>query len=366
MNEATLPQFHGVNGNSPVDIDQFTLPKGIPGFEALAGAKLVDGTGNVMGYDKQDALYRATALQRAAAAGYVQRKFDRATASAAMAAASEDPQAWMALAGRGAAMVNEVNKRVGFLRTLFDYQDLSDGEYPHVSMPTHDVVAVVATGPGTVGTQEITDRRYQPVEYTINTSASVTSLEIKRDPGDALQRLYDQSIEAAQTREDRMARLAMLELAKLRLNEPILLASALTPVLLAQAVHALTQQGLVATNILLAADLWKDIVGNSDFHSAFDPITRYEIVLTGRITQVYGATIITDGLRKENQRVLQPGEIFVTAAKENLGVFTDRGGLEATATDGAVVATSNRGWYMQEHFSLTAPNGRAVQYLRRV
>ena len=75
---------------------------------------------------------------------------------------------------------------------------------------------------------------------------------------------------------------------------------------------------------------------------------------------------ITDGLRKENQRVLQPGEIFVTAAKENLGVFTDRGGLEATATDGAVVTTSNRGWYMQEHFSLTAPNGRAVQYLRRV
>ena len=366
MNAATLPQFHGINGRDPVSIDQFVLPKGIAGMEALAGAQLVDGSGNVPGYTKEDVLHRSLALQRAHAAGLVQRKFNKDEASAAMAAAVADPAKWQALAGRGAAMVNEVNKRTGFLRTLFEYQDLADGEYPHVSMPTHDVLAVVATGPGTVGTQEIVDRRFQPVEYTIKTSTSVTSLEIKRDPGDALQRLYDQSIEAAQVKEDRLARLAMMELAKFRLNEPILLSSALTPMLLAQAVHSLTQQGLVATNIVLAADLWKDIIGNPDFHSAFDPITRYEIVLTGRITQVYGATIITDALRKENQRVLDDGEIFVTAAKENLGVFTDRGGLEATATDGSVVATSNRGWFMEEHFSLTAPNGRAVQYLRRV
>jgi hypothetical protein len=36
MNAATLPQFHGINGRDPVSIDQFVLPKGIAGMEALA------------------------------------------------------------------------------------------------------------------------------------------------------------------------------------------------------------------------------------------------------------------------------------------------------------------------------------------
>ena len=365
MTSAALPQFHGINGRDKVEIDQFRMPKGIPGYEALAGAQLFDHSGNITAGSNQEAHYRAMAAQRAQAAGFIKRGFDHAQATELMNMALANPGAWHAVAARGAAMVNEVNKRSGFMRTLIDYKELVNSEYPHVSMPTHDVVAIVANGPGTVGTQDIVDRKYQPVEFTIKVAATTTTLEIKRDPGDALQRLYDQSVEAAQVAEDRLVRAAFIGLANLRLNDPIVLNSALTPAMLSRAVHSITQQGLVATNILLAADLWQDVIGNAEFASMFDPITRYELVLTGRISQIYGATIITDALRKENQRVLQDGEIFVSAAKENVGVFTDRGGLEASATDGSVVGTSDRGWFMEEHFSLTCPNGRAVQYLRR-
>jgi len=54
------------------------------------------------------------------------------------------------------------------------------------------------------------------------------------------------------------------------------------------------------------------------------------------------------------------GEQFILGNPENLGQYTDRGGIDSLPLDGATEGIAGRGWMMSEYVSMLVANSRAV------
>ena len=337
----------------------------------VGGNQLVSASGEINAYDKADAFKVQRELMQAHASGAigtVKRRFNLNTEAAGMQllAGLTDPAMMRAIASTASATVHEVNRRDGFLRNILMPMDLGQGERSEIEMPVHESYAVVAQGIGSVGLQPVNNRYFRPIEFTLQHAAVADDLEIKRSPSDMVQRMFDDGQEAMMVKEDRLLVEVLRRTQELGSNETLLPSGPFTPKLAAQFLNSIQGHGLPASVLLIANNVWQDIMGEPDFHAMFDPVTKHELVLTGRLSTLFGYTFVTDGYRKENQRVLRDGEMFALSTPEHVGVYTDRGGVEATPYDGTVTTSNSRGWYLREHVSITAPNGRAVQHLQRL
>jgi hypothetical protein len=107
-------------------------------------------------------------------------------------------------------------------------------------------------------------------------------------------------------------------------------------------------------------------MGNADFGQFLDPVTKYDLALNGTIATLAGMTLLTDAFRNENQKVLNPGEIYVVSSEDYHGAFSDRGGIQSTPTDGSNEGNTTRGWMMSEHISLSLVNAKSVVKAQRI
>lgn len=120
-----------------------------------------------------------------------------------------------------------------------------------------------------------------------------------------------------------------------------------------------------AAHLLMATDLWVDIIGNSNFANVIDPVSKHELLLTGTLGTMFGMTISTDAFRHPQHKVLNQGEFFVVGAAENHGMYTDRGGVNAQPIDGATENIPGRGWFLSELVSMAISNSRSVAAAQR-
>ena len=79
-----------------------------------------------------------------------------------------------------------------------------------------------------------------------------------------------------------------------------------------------------------------------------------------------GMTLLTDGFRQPNQKVLERGDIYVFTTPEHLGCFSDRGGTRSQPSSGVDSGSTSRGWLLSEIISLVLANPRGVTRGRRV
>lgn len=272
---------------------------------------------------------------------------------------------WNVLGSSIAEAIRQQGDREGFLRRLVMGQPLEQGQMPRVPMPAHDAVAVVATSSAAVEYQIIRNKVFTPPEFSISANLRVENIELQQVSGDILENIYNQGVEATMVTEDRLWKKAADS--TINMENPLqYISGQLTPDILSAIRNNVTQWNLPATTALIANDFWNDFISNSNFHSLFDPVTRYELVLNGSIGSIFGMEIITDAFRQKNQKVLERGEIYVVASPENHGSYTDRGGIIPTPVDGAATGTSTKGWFMEEFFSLVIANPRSVAVGRRL
>lgn len=317
-----------------------------------------------------DLLNNMNLMMQAAAQGQVTKKAklspaERQKRLGVLTAAWGNKDKWEVLGASIAEAIKSQGDREGFLRRLVNGAPLEQGQMPRVPMPAHDAVAVVATSSASVEYQIIRNKVFTPVEFSITANLRVENIELQQVSGDLLDNVYNQGLEAVMVAEDRLWKQAADATVGLE-NNLQYITGQLTPDILSAIRTGVTQWNLPASTMLLANDLWNDIIGNSNFHSLFDPVTRYDLVLNGSIGTIFGMEVITDAFRQPNQKVLERGEIYVVASPENHGTYTDRGGITPTPVDGSQTGTSTRGWFMEEFFSLVIANPRSVQAARRV
>lgn len=280
-------------------------------------------------------------------------------ARAELAAAYHDAEAWAEL---GTAITSEIQGRVlrdGFMRVLFDRGEVQEGATPRIRVRTPNVRAIVSKGVGMHHPQYVRDR-YMPVdEFTIAANVRVEELEMHQGSGNILEDKFYEAQEQILVKEDKVA-VGLLRAATGVYNPATYFSGAFTPVIMQGMREDLTAWSLPVSTFLFSIDLGSDMLVGSAFSDWYDPITKYDHIQSGRIGQLMGMNLITDGFREPNLQVLEQGEAFMTTTPGMLGGYTDRGPIMSRPVDSYPDGVAARGWYMNEHLSCALANAKGV------
>lgn len=328
-------------------------------------------TGELNAIDKKDLVARQRAFLQATAARKVigdnvfTATEHQATRRELLQAAFNDPQKQRVIGQRMAESLYITQNRQGFMRKYLTKLTVEQGSVPRFPVRMKDVTAVVSTSATKIETAITRDKWYTPPELSLVARPFVPQNELNQSSGDVLQEKYVEATESIMVAEDRLWYNQVKKTVGLS-NPMSLITGQLTPALFAQVANNVTRWGLQAPHVLLASDLYIDIIGNSEFYNAMDPVARHELLLTGEIGTLYGCAITSDAYRHREHKVLQQGEFFVISDAMNHGAYSDRGGLQSYPTGIEIERIPGRGWVLHEEIAISVANDRSVAVARRV
>ncbi len=346
--------------------------------KSQSGSRMLDEqTGEINAGSKADAVKIISQLMALANSGEIQKQGPQVSNSAArsqeleerrelLAAAKNDPALWASLGASVALQIQEQRDRMGFMRRILQGTTLRQGDLSRIIVQQYDATAVVATSSAKVEYQVIRSNGGLPIpEFEIIGNLRVENIDLQQIGGDLLDNVYNQGIQAIMVGEDRLVKAALDATVNTR-NAITYISGSLTPAVLGTLRQQVAGWGLPATTALISNDYWADIMGSTEFSSFLDPITKYDLVMNGQIATLVGMTLITDAFRAPNQKVLERGDIYVLTEPENLGGYTDRGGVVATPTSGADSGNTTRGWLLSEVLGVAITNPRGCAKGKRV
>jgi hypothetical protein len=275
-----------------------------------------------------------------------------------------DSDAWAEL---GTALADELTERMqreGFMRSLFNRGEVAEGSVVRIRMRTPNVTAIMSRGIGTVYPQYVRDKFYNPDEFTIMAKPMVEELDIHQGSGNILEDKFYEAQEKIMVVEDRVA-LNQMRMADGIYNSPIYFVGNFTPTIMRAMVQSVAEWSLPAQSMLIAQDIMSDFLVGNEFSSWYDPISKYEIVTTGRLGSIMGQTLMTDGYREEGLRVVEKGEVFTMTTPQYLGTYTDRGPVSSEPKNGEENGVAAKGWFMKEYVSITLANAKGVVRSKR-
>lgn len=255
--------------------------------------------------------------------------------------------------------------RDGFMRRFLTKQELSQGQIPQVKMRMKNVMATVATSASHVETQLVRDNTFYPPEFYLMARPFIEQREIDRSNTDVLEEKFIETLEAIMVGEDRVwKRLAdqSVGLANSFTN----IVGTVTPLALGQFRNQVTQWNIPARYWLIANDIYNDIIGDAGFQQLIDQVSKHDLLLTGELGTILGMTIVSDGFRHDQHKVLNRGEMYVIGDSMYLGQYTDRGGLQSQPIDATHEKLPGRGWQCVETMSIVLSNARAIAKGRRI
>lgn len=267
--------------------------------------------------------------------------------------------AWAELGSGIAAELTERMEREGFMRQVLTRADVAEGSIPRIRIRTPNVRAVVARGVAMNYPQYVRDRYIAADEFTISANPRIEELDVHQGSSDILEDKFYEAQEAILVQEDRVVRNLMNATVGIY-NNVTYYSNAFTPTLFQSIRYNVSRWRLPAASMLFAADVMNDFLVGNDFSTYWDPISKYEMIQTGHIGSMFGTSFITDGFREPTLRVLEDGEIYVTASPEYTGAYTDRGPVRSTPQDVYPDGVAARGWFMVEHISAVLANAKAV------
>lgn len=266
---------------------------------------------------------------------------------------------WSELGAAIGSDVAEVADREGFMRRLMMRTDVANGSVPRIRVRQKNVMAVVAASAAANRAQHLKDNYFNPPEYYIKANIRVEERELVQGSGDILEDKFFEAQEAIMVAEDRKWKQLADDTIGLQ-NEQQILAGGLTPMGLSKMRTQILRWNIPAQNLIIAADIWDDIIGQPDFSAWFDPVSQHELITTGTLGTLLGMSIITDAFRHPQLRVLRSGEMYVVSNPELHGTYTDRGPVQSNEVNDYPDGSPSRGWMFHELLSTTLHNSRSV------
>lgn len=266
---------------------------------------------------------------------------------------------WAELGAAIGGEVSETADREGFMRRLFLRSDVAQGTMPRIRVRHKNVVAIQASSAVQNYPIFLRDKYIVPEEFYIKSNIRVEERELMQGSGDILEDKFYEVQEAIMVEEDRRWK-SLVDDAVGIANDRQILAGGLTPATLSQMRTQVLRWGIPAQNLLLASDIWDDIIGQSEFAQWFDPVSQYELVMTGNLGTLLGMSVITDAFREPMLKVLDQGDIYVTSSPEMHGTYTDRGPVQSNEVNDYPDGVPARGWSFYELISMTMHNARSV------
>lgn len=328
--------------------------------------RAIGANGELNASSKKDLLNQQRLLLQAAAQNGIITDADAASRQARVSANAEllmaaqnDPEVHRVLGQRMADSLYMTANRQGFMRKYLAKIEVAQGSIPRFPVRAKDVTAVWLTSPTKVASTITQDKWLTPPELSIIARPFVNQNEINQSAGDVLDEKFVEATEAVMVAEDRLWYKQVKEIVGVD-NNMTIISGQLTPFSLSQVAVNVSRWGMKTPHVLMASDLYMDIIGNSEFYTAIDPVARHELLLTGQLATLYGMAITSDAYRHEAHRVLNQGEFFVISESLNHGAYSDRGGIQSTPIDITTEQIPGRGWVLSEQIAMAIANSRSV------
>jgi len=262
----------------------------------------------------------------------------------------------------GAAITMEINERMereGFMRTILKDSPIEDGSVARIRVKQRNVHAIATKGLAQVYPQYVRENFIPADEFYVTAQPRVEEKDFMQSSSDLLDDKYFEGLEAIMVEEDRIL-VKMLRAADGVSNNLTNFSGAFTPAIFAAIKRNVEHWRIPVNAAIVAMDLLTDASTGTTFSTWWDPISKWEIIKTGRIGNVLGTTIITDGFRQPELQVLNDGEFFILGAPEYLGGYTSRYPVQSRAVDEFERFVPARGWAMHEMISMVVANARSV------
>ena len=328
-----------------------------------SASKLVGANGEFNATDKADLVKAFKSLAAALESKQIDRPMQataekKAERRAALIEAMASDIKWSEMGAALSQALYTTANREGFMRRLFARQELAQGNIPRIPVKFKNTVAMLAAGAGQVIPTNLRDKYVMPPEFYIETNLWIEERELAQGTGDQLEDKFYEGQEAIQVQEDRYWKKLCDQCIGVANNLQIL-GGGLDPDSLALMKEQVLRYALPAANLLFAVDGLNDLNGTV-FGGWFDPVTQYEIVMSGQLGTLSGMTITTDAYREPMLKVFNRGEFYITSTPEYHGGYTDRGPLQSKAKDSTGEGMGPaRGWYMFELMSMVMHNARS-------
>lgn len=257
--------------------------------------------------------------------------------------------------------------RQGFARKFLAKSNPATGSLVRFKLYRKDTAVVYSTAPTVVETQIAKDEYFNPPEGVLIARPYIHQVDLNQSPGDPLQEKYVEATEAIMVGEDRWWKMLADATVGMQDGNPLTTVTGMiTPYTLGRLQSNVSQWGLKTPHLLIASDIYADIIGNSDFHAALSPIAKHELLLTGELATMYGMTVTSDAFRHEQHRVLNAGELYVIADSVNHGAYADRDSLQSAPIGIEVTGIPGRGWVITESWTAAIGSARSVSKAIRV
>lgn len=285
------------------------------------------------------------------------------------AIADKSGRAWMELANGIAAEITDTVARQGFMRQFLVRGDVAQGSIPRIRVRHRNALAVAATGPSVVAAQSIRDSYLYPAEFSVIARPTVEDREMHQGSGDLLAEKHMEALEHIMVVEDRTF-LNLIDQAAPLYNTTQLWSGGLTPAVISAAQYQVSSWSVPVSTMLMSIDLLQDMQSGAGFTSGnsggfFDPVSRLEIIMTGRLGTLLGMQLMTDGFRNSRLRVLNSGTFYIMTDPTLLGAYTDRGPVESEPVTPGMTGSTQRGFFMKELISQAVGNAYGVAAARR-
>jgi len=254
--------------------------------------------------------------------------------------------------------------REGFSNKLLAIQNIGKGATGRVRVRRKDVVAWQVTSDVKVQENRIRQPWVYPPEFYINCFILIEDKEIEQSSADILDEKFQDGLEAVLVREDKITK-ALLDRSIVAFNDAVYYSN-FTPTVFTTIRTQVNRWGTPAQNMILAWDVWDDIISDPDFVAWWDPVTKHELVLEGHLGRLLSVELHTDGLRYPTLQVLNPGEVYITGSPIAVGSKVIRKELDSRAIDTYNQGRPARGWFMHTIQSQIIINGRATSGAKRL
>lgn len=337
----------------------------VPGVTKSRGATLFDNKGELNASTREDAIRRLNDTVQLLASGNFEDKatieannhaFQERNKAVVEAMADKSGKKMSMLAEAITTEILDQTNREGFARRFLQFKNLEQGDLPYVTLRDKQVLAYMMSSASRVVPSEIRERRQILNEFSITAEVLITNMEISRSPNDLLEEKYEEGLEALMVTEDRYWKM-LADAASTTYNVQSFLQ--FSPSILARMLNMLATSGLPVGSMLVSTNVWQDFIAGSEFVNVFDPVTRWDIIQTGELGQMYGVLIITDAQRSPNLRVLEPGDVYIVSTPEFHGVMHARP-LTTEPITQYNQGQAKRGWFFEQITSMIVGNSRSV------
>jgi hypothetical protein len=334
--------------------------------------QLVGANGEMNAYSNADLMQAIGSLQQMVQNGEVIESDGRSMEEVSAARHAElveaysdqSGQKWQALGQLMADEIWETLGREGFARKILAIKPIGKGDVGRLRVRRKDVVAYYVTSdPNVIGSQNRQMWIYPP-DFYLTANILIEQKEIEQSTGDLLEDKYNDGLENTMVAEDNALRRLSLTAATGR-NDAFLF-NVFTPTVYASMIQEIRRWGIPATNMILAFDLWTDIIADTEFSTWFSPVAKHELIMQGTLGSILGVNLITDAFRYETLKVLEAGEVFAYGAPNTVGGIIDRGELSAKPVDQAVNGKAEMGWFFSKVEGMAVVNNRSIVYGQRM